>query len=363
MAEIEIKNLTKHYGKTLAVNNVSLKVDSGTFTVILGPSGSGKTTLLRCVAGFETPDGGTISIDGVLSNELPPRERDLAMVFQDYALFPLKTIHDNIGFPLEVRKRPKAEIDSRVKVVADLLGIKHLLEKRPSQLSGGEQQRAALGRAIVREPKALLMDEPLTNLDAPLRAQMRTELKRIRRETKMTAIYVTHDQAEAMGLADMLAIMSDGELEQYAKPMDVYSRPGNTFVAGFVGNPPMNLITVRISTKDGKELLQNGGFSYRAEPRVLELVRQQGGGEVILGIRPEDTRVFSSRNSENSAECVVESVEQLGPNTVVSTNVEDATFKTIVPPEKVVRPGDRIWLEWDANRLHMFDGKTSSLMM
>ncbi len=364
MAKIEIKNLTKHYGKTLAVNDVSLKVDSGTFTVILGPSGSGKTTLLRCVAGFETPDGGTISIDGVVANQLPPRERDLAMVFQDYALFPLKSIHDNMGFPLEVRKRPKAEIDARVKEVADLLGIKHLLDKRPAQLSGGEQQRAALGRAIVREPNALLMDEPLTNLDAPLRAQMRAELKRIRRETKMTAIYVTHDQAEAMGLADMLAIMSNGELEQYAKPMEVYSRPGNTFVAAFVGNPPMNLLTVKVSTEDGKECLRNGRFSYRADPRVLELARQQVDGEVVLGIRPEDIRVYGSKNSEDSTESTVESVEQLGPNTVVSTNVEDASFKTIVSPEKVVRPGDRIWLEWDASRLHLFSsGKRTELIV
>ena len=187
--------------------------------MILGPSGSGKTTLLRCVAGFEKPDAGTISIDGKPVTDLPPRERDLAMVFQSYALFPLMTIHDNIGFPLKVRNVPKAEIDARVNQVADLLVIKHLLEKKPGQLSGGEQQRAALGRAIVRQPNALLMDEPLTSLDAPLRAQMRTELKRIRRETQMTAIYVTHDQAEAMALADMIAIMSDGHLMQYGPPL------------------------------------------------------------------------------------------------------------------------------------------------
>ena len=192
---------------------------------------------------------------------------------------------------------------------------------------------------------------------------MRTELKKIRRETKMTALYVTHDQAEAMGLADMLAIMSNGELEQYAKPMEVYSRPGNTFVAGFVGNPPMNLIRVKLSAKDGKEALNNGNFIYRADPRALELVRQHGEGDVVLGVRPEDTQVFTSRNSENSVEAIVESVEQLGSSTVVSTEVEDAMFKTIVPPEKVVRPGEHVWLEWDANRVHLFDGKTSDLIM
>ena len=252
MANLEIENVSKKYGSTLAVDGVSIKVTSGTFTVILGPSGSGKTTLLRCVAGFEKPDSGTISIDGKPVTDLPPRERDLAMVFQSYALFPLMTIHDNIGFPLKIRNVPKAEIDARVKQVADLLVIKHILDKKPNQLSGGEQQRAALGRAIVRQPNALLMDEPLTSLDAPLRAQMRTELKRIRRETQMTAIYVTHDQAEAMGLADMIAIMSGGRLMQYGRPLDVYSKPENSFVAGFVGNPPTNILTARFSV-DGNE--------------------------------------------------------------------------------------------------------------
>src|SRR5271156_1690672 len=211
MADIEIQNVTKTYGKTVAVSDVSLKVSSGSFTVILGPSGSGKTTLLRCVAGFEVPDSGEIVINGTPVTQLPPRERDLAMVFQNYALFPLMTVRDNIAFPLKVRNTAVTEIDARVKEVAEFLFIKDLLDKRPAQLSGGEQQRAALGRAIVRQPNALLMDEPLTSLDAPLRAQMRTELKRIRRETQMTAIYVTHDQAEAMALADMIAIMEAGK--------------------------------------------------------------------------------------------------------------------------------------------------------
>src|ERR1700730_1948582 len=250
MANIEIRGLTKSYGKTVAVDNVSFKVGTGTFTVILGPSGSGKTTLLRCVAGFEKPDSGSIIFDGKDFTDIQPKDRDLAMVFQSYALFPLMTIHDNIAFPLKIRNVPSAEIHERVVKVADLLVIKHILDKKPGQLSGGEQQRAALGRAIVPDPSALLMDEPLTSLDAPLRAQMRTELKRIRRETKMTAIYVTHDQAEAMGLADTLAIMNFGKLVQYDEPLKMYYRPSNTFVAGFIGSPPTNLVKARAETID-----------------------------------------------------------------------------------------------------------------
>src|ERR1700730_6142767 len=273
MANLEIKNLSKKYGSHVAVDAVSLKVTSGTFAVIIGPSGSGKTTLLRCVAGFEKPDSGSIFIDGIPITDLPPRERDIAMVFQSYALFPLMTVHDNIAFPLKVRNVPKAEIDARVKQVADLLVIKNILEKKPNQLSGGEQQRAALGRAIVRQPNALLMDEPLTSLDAPLRAQMRTELKRIRRETKMTAIYVTHDQAEAMALADMIAIMSEGKLMQYGPPLDVYAKPNHQFVAGFAGNPPTNVVNARFSVDGGGGVLKVDQATIRIDSSTAKLIK------------------------------------------------------------------------------------------
>jgi multiple sugar transport system ATP-binding protein len=364
MANIEIDNVSKRYGSTQAVNGVSLKVSSGTFTVILGPSGSGKTTLLRCVAGFEKPDSGTISIDGTPVTDLPPRERDLAMVFQSYALFPLMTIHDNIGFPLKVRNVPKAEIDTRVKEVADLLVIKHLLEKKPNQLSGGEQQRAALGRAIVRQPNALLMDEPLTSLDAPLRAQMRTELKRIRRETKMTAIYVTHDQAEAMGLADMIAIMSEGKLMQYGPPLEVYAKPNNSFVAGFVGNPPTNILNAKFSVDGSGGILKVDQASIHIDSSTAKAIGEKvgDGAEVLVGIRPEDVEVFTSKRSESDLEIVVESMEPLGSSIVISSLVDDKIFRLVLPPERTVAPGDHLWLEWRSNKMHIFDKNGAILL-
>jgi len=354
MADIAISNVTKRYGKTVAVNDVSLKVESGTFTVVLGPSGSGKTTLLRCVAGFERPDSGDVSIDGVSMEEVPPRERDLAMVFQSYALFPLMTIQDNIGFPLKVRNVPAAQIDARVKEVAKLLGIEGNLEKKPNQLSGGEQQRAALGRAIVREPKALLMDEPLTSLDAPLRAQMRTELKRIRRETKMTAMYVTHDQAEAMALADGLAIMSGGRLVEYGKPLDVYAKPSTSFVAGFIGNPPTNLVEATFGTANGADTLKVGSVPIQMDGATLQMVKQKAGSEAIIGVRPEDVSVGRSKRSERSIEVTVDTIEPLGSTLVVTALLEGDPFKLVLPPDMAVRPGDRLWVEWEPNRMHVF---------
>jgi len=354
MAVIEIRNLVKRYGKTVAVNDVSFKVESGTFTVVLGPSGSGKTTLLRCVAGFEKPDAGDVAIDGVSMKDVPPRERDLAMVFQSYALFPLMTIHDNIGFPLKVRSVPATQIDSRVKEVAKLLGIEELLDKKPNQLSGGEQQRAALGRAIVREPKALLMDEPLTSLDTPLRAQMRTELKRIRRETNMTAIYVTHDQAEALALGDMLAIMNAGKLVEHDKPLEVYARPSNSFVAGFVGNPATNLLPATVDAANAKNTLRVGKATFRLDASAFEMVRQKAGSEAVIGVRPEDVRVDASKRSEGSLDVVVDTVEPLGSSLIVTTLLEGNPFKLVLPPDMLVRPGDHLWIAWEPNRMHVF---------
>jgi multiple sugar transport system ATP-binding protein len=365
MANLEIDNVSKRYGETLAVDGVSLKVGNGTFTVILGPSGSGKTTLLRCIAGFEKPDSGSISINGSPVTDLPPRERDLAMVFQTYALFPLMTVYDNIAFPLKVRNAPKAEIDERVKSVADLLVIKHILDKKPAQLSGGEQQRAALGRAIVRQPNALLMDEPLTSLDAPLRAQMRTELKRIRRETQITAIYVTHDQAEAMGLADNIAIMNAGRLVQYGPPLDVYSRPENSFVAGFVGNPPTNILTAKFSLVGGAGVVKVDRASIPIDGPTAATMSEKvsDGAEVLVGIRPEDIEVSTSKKSESDLEIVVESVEPLGSNTVVTSLVDGKVFRLVLTPDKEVEPGNHLWLVWQPKKMHFFEKKSGDLLL
>ncbi len=356
MANIEIRGLTKSYGKTLAVNDVSFKVVSGTFTVILGPSGSGKTTLLRCVAGFEKPEKGSVLFDGNDVTDFAPKDRDLAMVFQSYALFPLMTIRDNIAFPLKIRNAPAAEIQERVTKVADLLVIKHILDKKPGQLSGGEQQRAALGRAIVREPSALLMDEPLTSLDAPLRVQMRTELKRIRRETKMTAIYVTHDQAEAMGLADTLAIMNLGRLIQYDAPLEMYSRPSNTFVAGFIGSPPTNLIAAKVEASNGQARVRVQNVSLALEGARASRVKETTGDNLTIGIRPEDIKVYPSKNSERSLDASVESTEPLGSSTIVNALLGESTFRLVLPPDRKVSPGDHLWIEWEDSKMYLFDG-------
>lgn len=364
MANLQISGITKRYGGTLAVNNVSLEVRSGTFTVILGPSGSGKTTLLRCIAGFEKPDSGTISIDGKPVTDLSPRERDLAMVFQSYALFPLMTIRDNLAFPLKVRNVPSAEIDTRVKQVADLLVIKHLLDKKPNQLSGGEQQRVALGRAIIRQPNALLMDEPLTSLDAPLRAQMRTELKRIRRETQMTAIYVTHDQAEAMALADVIAVMNEGSLMQFGAPLEVYSNPKNSFVAGFVGNPPTNILGASYTMAGGKGTLRIDHATIPVDGPAAASLKESvsDGAEVDVGVRPEDIKVSQTKRSDSDLEIVVESIEPLGSSIVVSSLVDDKVFRLVLPPEHTAAPGHHLWLEWDQNKMHIFEKKSGALI-
>ena len=355
MANIEIRGLTKSYGKTVAVNDVSFKVNTGDFTVVLGPSGSGKTTLLRCVAGFEKPDSGSLLFDGTDVTELRPKDRDLAMVFQSYALFPLMTIGDNIAFPLKMRNVPAAEIKERVNKVADLLVIKDLLDKKPGQLSGGEQQRAALGRAIVREPNALLMDEPLTSLDAPLRAQMRRELKKIKKETKMTAIYVTHDQAEAMALADTLAIMNSGRLIQYDKPLEMYSRPSNTFVAGFIGSPPTNLIEAKVEASNGQARLRIGSATIPVDGGMSPKLKDAANGKIMVGVRPEDIQMFPTKNSERSVETVVESTEPLGSSILVNALLGESYVKLVLSPDRRVGPGDRLWIEWETAKMYFFD--------
>ncbi|MBO3768814.1 MAG: ABC transporter ATP-binding protein, partial [Candidatus Brockarchaeota archaeon] len=242
MTRVVFKNVTKKYGNYIAVNNVSFEVEHKEFAVLLGPSGSGKTTILKLISGLEFPDKGEIWIGDRIVNKLPPKDRDVAMVFQNYALYPHKTVYENLAFPLKIRHVPKDEIDKRVKSIAKLLGIDRLLERKPGQLSGGEQQRVALGRALIREPKVWLLDEPLSNLDAKLRTYMRAELKKLQRELGITTIYVTHDQVEAMTLADKLIVLNEGVVQQIGSPRELYEKPANVFVATFIGSPPMNIM-------------------------------------------------------------------------------------------------------------------------
>ncbi len=363
MSDVKVVDLIKKFDKVLAVNGVSIDIKSGDFVVLLGPSGCGKTTTLRCIAGLESPDSGEIYIEDRLVNDLPPKDRDVAMVFQNYALYPHMTAFDNIAFPLKMRKVPKDEIERRVKEVAKLLNIEHLLSRKPRQLSGGEQQRVALGRALVRKPKVFLMDEPLSNLDAKLRIFMRAELKRLQKELKVTTVYVTHDQAEAMAMADKIAVMNNGKLLQYDEPSAIYHRPASIFVAAFLGSPPMNMIKTSMSRKNGDLVLDAGAFMYKLPKEIGDLVSNQASSsEVYLGVRPEDllVSVEKSPNSVFSAEVYV--VEPQGPNLVLDLRVGDQIIKALTPLTLDVKLGQQVWVGFDLKKAHIFDGRTEATL-
>src|SRR3981081_72039 len=282
MSEVVLDEVVKEYGDVVAVDHVSLKIDDGEFIALVGPSGCGKTTTLNMVAGLTELTSGTITIGGKVVNDLDPKDRDIAMVFQNYALYPSKSVGENLAFPLQMRKVPKPEIEVRVKRAAETLSITHLLQRKPRQLSGGQQQRVALGRALVRDPKAFLMDEPLSNLDAMLRVQMRSELKRLHHEFATTVIYVTHDQMEAMTMADRIAVMSGGSVQQIGSPDEIYDRPANLFVAGFIGSPAMNFLSGMVGGDAvGGDVVRGDGWELPLSPANAARARKSGAGEVI----------------------------------------------------------------------------------
>jgi multiple sugar transport system ATP-binding protein len=357
MATLEIRNLTKIFpgvsGNVVAVKDLSLTINDQEFLVLLGPSGAGKTTTLRCVAGLERPDAGEIFFDGVPASGLSPAERDVAFVFQSYALYPRKTAFQNIAFPLEARRLPAAEIERRVREVANRLHIEHLLQRRPAQLSGGEQQRVALGRAMVRQPRLFLMDEPLTNLDFKLRVEMRTELKHLHRDLKATFFYVTNDQVEAMTMADRVAILNRGELQQVGPPEEVYDHPINLFVAGFVGSPRMNFLPCALIAEGGHRLRSlDGAWEIPIAARLAEATAP--GQELTLGVRPEDIALFRDRRPGALRGAVYVS-EPLGDRTIVDVKLGEAIVKVKAPPTFVAEPGQPLWLEFAVDRLHLFD--------
>jgi len=363
MAAIRLVNLFKRFDKVVAVDGVSLDIPDGHFVVLLGPSGCGKTTTLRCIAGLETPDNGEIWIGDEMVNELPPKDRDVAMVFQNYALYPHMSVYDNIAFPLKMRKVEKGEIDRRVKEVAELLGIRHLLDRKPRQLSGGEQQRVALGRAIVRRPRVYLMDEPLSNLDAKLRLFMRAELKRLQRELKTTTVYVTHDQAEAMAMADRIAVMNKGRVLQYADPATIYDRPSSVFVATFIGSPPMNMIKCSVKQEGDVAQLDAGSFVYTLPREISGLVLDKAqSGEVFLGVRPEDIRISLERTPSSVFTSEVYVVEHQGVNLVVDLKVGSDIIKAVSPP-MALSIGQEVWVGFESYRIHIYDGKTEQLLV
>ncbi len=307
MAEIVLDDVSKVYADgTLAVSDLSLDIEDGEFVVLVGPSGCGKTTALRMIAGLESISGGTLSIDDRVVNGVPPKERDIAMVFQNYALYPHMTVYDNMAFGLKLRKLPKTEIDRRVREAGDILGLDDLLQRKPKALSGGQRQRVAMGRAIVREPKAFLMDEPLSNLDAKLRVQMRTEIARIQHELNVTTIYVTHDQVEAMTMGDRVAVIRKGKLQQVDTPQRLYDHPVNLFVAGFIGSPAMNMVEAKISTSNGAAIVEFGGHTLSVPPEVVAshagLARASRDRPSSLGLRPEDIEdaIARSRGTRGS---------------------------------------------------------------
>src|ERR1700749_1228552 len=313
MGQVVLKGINKFYDSVHAVKDVNLQIRDKEFVVFVGPSGCGKTTTLRMIAGLEAISSGDISIDGNVVNELAPMDRDIAMVFQNYALYPHMTVYDNMAFGLKMRKFDKTEIDKRVKEAADILGIQELLKRKPRQLSGGQRQRVALGRAIVRHPRVFLFDEPLSNLDAKLRVQMRVELKKLHERLGTTAIYVTHDQVEAMTLGAGVVVMRDGRVQQVGDPMELYNQPANRFVAGFIGSPGMNFAPVRIAAENGSLWAESKDLRGKVPAPMVPRMERYAGKEATLGVRPEDLRIASNGDAQDlSFDVAVEVIERLG---------------------------------------------------
>jgi multiple sugar transport system ATP-binding protein len=361
MAPVVIRHLNKTFDEVHAVNDVNLSIRDKEFVVLVGPSGCGKTTTLRMVAGLESVTSGDILIGEKLVNNLPPMDRDIAMVFQNYALYPHMSVYDNMAFGLKMRKFDRPEIAKRVQEAAAILGIEGLLQRKPRQLSGGQRQRVALGRAIVRHPQVFLFDEPLSNLDAKLRVQMRVEIKKLHDRLGTTAIYVTHDQVEAMTLGDRVVVMKDGFVQQVGEPLDLYNQPANRFVAGFIGSPAMNFATVNVSEANGALWAANEGMRIKVPAEIAGRVGRYVGQTSILGIRPEDLRIASSADpADLSFDAVVEVVEPLGSEILLDMAVGPAMMVAAVEPTVRAKVRDRLRLAVNPERLHFFDSATEA---
>ncbi len=349
MAEVTIRDARKSYGKLEIIHGLNCDIAHGEFAVIVGPSGCGKSTLLRMIAGLERITAGEISIGGEVMNDREPKDRNIAMVFQNYALYPHMSVYANMSYGLRIAKLPKDEIDRRVKEAARILQLGDYLDRRPGQLSGGQRQRVAMGRAIVREPAVFLFDEPLSNLDAKLRVQMRIEIRRLHNDLSTTSVYVTHDQVEAMTLADRLIVMHDGNAEQIGTPMEVYERPATTFVAGFIGSPPMNFVTGQIAA-DGTAFRLHDGSSVAVADGVVSTM---SGRELVLGVRPEHLSLAAS--PAGAIAMNVDLLEALGADTLVYGQVGQDHVIARLPHDAPVKLGDRIHLSFAAARAHFFD--------
>jgi len=357
---VELRGLTKAYDGTLAVKGLDLEIKDKEFVVLLGPSGCGKTTTLRCIAGLESPDDGEIYIGDRLVNDLDPKDRNIAMVFQNYALYPHMTVYKNLAFPLENRRIPAAEVNRRVQRTAKLLQIERLLGRKPAQLSGGQQQRVAVGRAIVREPQAFLMDEPLSNLDAKLRVHMRAELKRLQKDIGVTTIYVTHDQVEAMTMADRVAILNGGLLQQFGPPTEIFRSPANQFVGGFIGNPPMNFVDGSLGPKG---TFDAGVFQYLLTDDLAAIAGRASSDAVVLGIRPQDVQVSLQSSNGPSVQTETFATEPLGDQTILDLKVGETLVKAVVVPDFPADMGTEIWISFPARKVHLFDKKTGKALV
>ena len=370
MASLSLRNIYKEYpGGVTAVNNFNLEIEDKEFIVLVGPSGCGKSTTLRMVAGLEEISRGELYIDNKLVNNIPPKDRDIAMVFQSYALYPHMTVYNNMAFALKLRKTPKAEIDRRVREAAQILGIEELLNRKPAALSGGQRQRVALGRAIVREPKVFLMDEPLSNLDAKLRVQMRTEITKLHKRLQTTFIYVTHDQTEAMTMGSRIVVMKDGFMQQNDTPQNLYDYPANLFVACFIGTPQMNVFKVRLEKREDGVYAAFGDNAVRVpEGKVQRMTGDYIGREVYMGVRPEnihDEPVFTSTYPDACIRAHVELTELMGSETYLylSTSGKEENFVARVDPRTTSRSGENITVGFDVNRLHFFDLETEEALL
>ena len=360
MAKVSIRALNKKYDNGFhAVKDVDLEIRDKEFLVLVGPSGCGKTTTLRMVAGLEEITSGEILIGDRVVNELPPMDRDIAMVFQNYALYPHKTVFDNMAFGLQMRRYSQDEVKKRVREAAEILGIEVLLERKPRQLSGGQRQRVAVGRAIVRHPQVFLFDEPLSNLDAKLRVQMRVELKRLHERLETTAIYVTHDQVEAMTLGTRVVVMKDGRVQQIGEPLELYGRPSNKFVAGFIGSPAMNFVEVAISGSGEALWAEAAGLRIRVPQEISTRVRSQSGQRLTLGVRPEAVRIANGVDDYSFA-TAVDVLEPLGNEILLNFRAGGVPMVARVDPGVRVKAHDNIRLALDPERLHFFDAKTET---
>jgi multiple sugar transport system ATP-binding protein len=362
MAQIVLEHVEKVYsGGVKALDDLNLEVKEGEFMVLVGPSGCGKSTALRSIAGLEEITDGTISIGSQVVNDLPPKDRDIAMVFQNYALYPHMTVEANLAFGLKLRKIPKDEIDKRVSEDSQILGLNDYLERRPSALSGGQRQRVAVGRAIVRQPAAFLFDEPLSNLDAKLRVQMRVELKKLHLRLGTTAIYVTHDQVEAMTLGDRVVVMKDGVVQQVGEPLELYNQPANKFVAGFIGSPAMNFAAVTVTEANGSLIAENAGLRIKLPDETAQRLRSHIGHEVTLGVRPEDLTVAGTADLDHLCfDAVIEVVEQLGSEILLDMKVGEGVMVACVEPTVRVKVRDKLRVAMRPSRLHVFDAKTEA---